>query len=183
MNKQTAVIVTLFFATVLAVLALLPPGAEAVETSPRFYDASIMRVQSSSTFVDVSAADYTSYQTLLTITPQDNFAMNDVKVHVDLDQGDGNDGFAGGYTSETIRFAVARRFQSANWRTDNEEQTSTITGTLAGDRSITLDLGVVGPNERARIMVLVSTEQGDIELPYVMYYRAGASATFVDVAN
>ena len=169
-------------ACLLTVLCWVVP-AEAVETSPRFFDASIMRVQSSSTFVDVTAADYTGYQTLLTITPDDNHALNDCKIVIDLDQGDGNDGFAGGYTSETIRFAVARRFQAANWRTDNEEQTSTITGTLADDRSVTLDLGAVGPDERARIMVLVSTEQGDIELPYVVYYRSGASAVFTDVAN
>lgn len=148
----------------------------------RLFDRQIARVYSGTTAIDVSAADYTSYQNCLTITPDDNHALQDVVVVLDLDFGDGANGFAGGYTSETIQFAVARKIQ-AKWRVDDEFETATVAGSNAGDRSVTLNLGIVGPTEDARIYVRLSAEQTDVTLPFVVYYRSGASANFTTVSN
>lgn len=156
--------------------------AAGTETTPRMFDRSIARVYSGQTSIDVSASNYTSYVNCLTITPDDNNAMYDVQVTFDLDFGDSVQGFAGGYTSETIRFAVARKIHGA-WRIDTERQSATVAGTAAGDRSVTLTVGMIGPVEDCRVYVTVSTEQTDVELPYVVYYRAGSAATFTDVDN
>jgi hypothetical protein len=146
------------------------------------FDRSIARVHSGSSFIDVSAGVYTAYLPLVTIEPTTGAALRDVKVVLDLDGGDDADGFAGGYTSETIRFAVGRKIQG-KWRIDNEAQTATISGTNSGNRSVTLDLGIVSPTEDARIYVLVSAEQTDVEIPYVVLYQGPERATFTDVTN
>lgn len=72
----------------------------------RLFDRQIARVYSGSTAIDVSAATYTAYQNCLTIEPDDNHAMQDVTVVIDLDYGDST------YTDETIQFAVARKIRS-----------------------------------------------------------------------
>lgn len=146
-----------------------------------YFDRSVARVHSGSTFVDVSAAVYTSYVTLLTIEPP-NVAMSHCQVHLDLDGGDDAQSFAVGYTSETIRFAIGRKIQG-QWRIDTERQSATVAGTAAANRMVTLDIGIVGPDEDVRVYVLVSTEQTDIEIPYVCEYFAPERATFTDVTN
>ncbi len=155
----------------------------AAETTPRLFDRSIMRVVSSSSWADVSAADYTSYQALITIAPNDDHAMLDAQITLDLDFGtDDASGFAGAYTTENVQFAVGRKLQT-NWRVDDERETATVIGNNADLRSVTLDLGNIGPAEDARIYVKLSAEQADVKFPYVLTYRAGAAATLTDVSN
>lgn len=147
-----------------------------------YFDRSVARVHSGSTFIDVTAANYTSYQILLTVEPPAGTAMSHLQIVFDLDGGDDAQSFAVGYTSETIQFAVARKIQG-QWRIDQEKETATVAGTAAANRSVTLDVGMVGPDEDLRIYVTVSTEQSDVELPYVAYYFAPQRATFTDVSN
>lgn len=151
-------------------------------TEARFFDRSVARVYSGSTFVDVSAAVYTGYTTLLTVAPPAGQAMAQCQVTLDLDGGDDAESFAVGYTSETIRFAVGRKIQG-QWRVDTERQSATVAGTAAADRSVTLDIGFVGPDEQVRVYVLLSAEQTDIEVPYVFYYLSPERATFTEVSN
>lgn len=146
---------------------------------PKLYDAQVARIHSGTALIDVSALDWTGYQPLVTITPTSGHALNDGIVTLDLDFADNANGFAGGYTSETIRFAVARKIQG-NWRIDTERQSATVAGTAAGDRSVTLNLGIVGPTELARIYVLVSAEQTDVTIPYVLSYRAPSDVALTD---
>lgn len=175
-----------FLSGLLAVVLLLVglgfAQAAGTDEDTRTFDRSIARVHSGSTFIDVSAGVYTSYLPLLTIEPPAGTSMQDVQVVLDLDGGDDTDGFAGGYTSETIQFAIARKVQG-KWRIDDNLDTATITGTLSPDRSQTLNLGIVTPTEDARIYVRLSAEQTDVEIPYVVIYRAPERATFTDVAN
>lgn len=147
---------------------------------PRLYDSQVARIHSGTALIDVSALDWTGYQPLLTIAPTSGHALYDGIVTFDLDSNTGSaTGFATGYTSETIRFAVGRKIMGS-WRIDTEKQSATVAGTAAGSRSVTLDLGIVGPTEQVRIYVLVSTEQTDVNVPYVLSYRAPSDATLTD---
>lgn len=177
-NSQKLVLALV--ATVALVAAVVQAGTT---ERPRLYDAQVARIHSGSSFVDVSAAVYTGYTPLLTIEPRGTNALYDAQVTLDLDFGDSSaTSFSGGYTSETIRFAVGRKIQGL-WRWDTERQSATVAGTAADDRSVTLDLGIVGPSEDCRVYVLLSAEQGDIEIPYVLTYRAGADAVVTEVSN
>lgn len=171
-------------AVILAVLATLTGIALASgsEVEYRAVDLSIARIHSGSTYVDVSAATYTSYVTLLTVEPDNNNVLTDCKVVLDLDFGASTNGFAGGYTTETIQFAVARKIQGL-WRVDDEVETATVVGDNADSRCVTLDIGMVGPDEDVRVYVKLSAEQTDICVPYLFMYKSGASATFTDVSN
>jgi len=174
----------LYASALLAVLVagLVTSPAGATETTARLVDRSIARVESSVTDVDISAADYTSYQTLLTFEPN-GVAAQDVKFVFDLDTGDDADGFAGANSSsETITFALARKIQG-KWRIDDEVETTAVGENNAGDRSVTLSAGVVGPDEDCRVYVKVSAEGADFECAYLCLYRSSESATFTNVAN
>lgn len=125
--------------------------------------------------IDVSAADYTGYQALLTIAPQAGRPIHDVEIVFDLAKAD--TGFAAGHTTETITFAVQRKVDGSNWRTDFESQTTAVSGTNAASGAKRLDLGTVTPNEQARVVVKLSAENAvDVELPFVISYR-GEEAT------
>lgn len=155
----------------------------ATEETPRMFDRSIARVTSDVSWVDVSAADYTSYQTLVTIAPEDGHALNDVRVVVDLDFETGNvNGFAGGYTSETAVFALQRKVWG-NWRTDEQSDTTAIDGDSSDSVCLSLPAGLVGPTEQLRVVVKLSAEQTDIKIPFSVYYRSGAAATLTTVSN
>lgn len=170
------------FAALLALVVALAASAltwAGARERPRLYDSQVARIHSGTALIDVSAADYTSYQALVTIEPTAGHAMWDGLITFDLDFQDNGNGFAGGYTSETIRFAVARKIMG-NWRIDTERQSATVAGTAAGDRSVTLDLGIVGPTEDCRVYVLLSAEQTDVNLPYVLSYRSPSDATLTD---
>lgn len=172
------------FRTLLAVVlvaAALVGVVRATDTTAKFTDAGVAHIESGVAYVDVSAAVYTSYVNLLTI--ENDQAMVDVTIVIDLDFGtDDINGFAGGYTSETIQFAVARKIQG-NWRVDDEVETATVAGDSADLRSVTLRPVITGPVEDLRVYVKLSAEQADVTLPYVVYYRAQQKATFTPVSN
>lgn len=146
----------------------------------RFNDIGTFHTNTGEADIDVSAADYTSSQALLTITPNDNHAMHDVKVFLDLDKtttglDDVDVALAG--------FGIARKVDGTNWRLDIASvKTSTYDYTPAGGM-LSLDLGTILPTEDARIEVVLDAEVADVEIPYSVYYRSGATATFTPVAN
>ena len=163
-------------------LSLWLSPIQAADQQYSAFDRSVAHVESGVTFVDVTAADYTNYQILLTIEPADGTALRDCQVVINLDPDELVLGFPDSYTTETIRFAVARKVQGL-YRIDTELQTATVTGDASDDRSVTLDLGIVASDEDARIYVILSAEQTDLQLPFLLMYRAPDSATFTTVSN
>lgn len=149
----------------------------------RLFDRQLVRVDTGDTYVDVSAADYTSWQALVTIAPDDNHALQDVKVVIDLDKA--TTGFADAYTTETLQVAIARKVDGTNWRTTHNLITpsSAIAASAADGLCLELDVGLVGPTEDVRIEVKLSAESTDVAFPFVVYYRSGASATVTAVSN
>lgn len=134
--------------------------------------------------IDVSVADYTAYILLMTIANEKRRILEDVDIWFDLDKA--TTGFADGYTTETLRLAVARKIDGTNYRvgTDAGEETTAITGTNANaleSRSAHLRIGAIGPTEDVQIFAVLSAEQADVELPYVIYYR-GQTPTVTPVA-
>jgi len=172
-------------ALVLSVLVLVFAGLSPVDAGDnryRTFDRSVAHVVSSSSFMDVSAADYTSYQTLVTFAPAGSDAYQDVKVVLDLDTNNDATGFNGGHTSETVTFAIARKIEGS-WRIDSEAETTAISGTNAASRSVTLDAGIVGAEEDLRVYVKVSAEAADAEFAYLVMYRGPSDATMTNVSN
>ena len=130
--------------------------------------------------IDVSAADYTSYQALITIAPAGNTAMYDVRLILDLDKV--TTGWATAATTQTLQLAVARKVDGTNWRKDKITETTAIAGNNADAFSKEFDIGVVGDSEQVRIEVILSAEPaGDTEMPYLLYYR-GREATITAVS-
>lgn len=156
-------------------------SSAAVDHPARLVDAATAHVFSGSTMIDVSASVYTAYVPLLTV--ECDQAMDAVQITFDLDAGnDLDDSFADTYTSETITFICAYKIQG-NWRLDEQSDTSTVTGTAAESCCVTLRPGIVGPVEDLRIYVKLSTEQVDVELPYVLTYKGQGVARVTNVSN
>jgi hypothetical protein len=152
----------------------------AVDAPAALRNSGVAHTYSGATTVDVSAATYTGYITLLTV--ESDQAMEDLQVTFDLDMGDSIQGFAGGYTSETITFICAYKVQGL-WRLDEQSDTTAISGTNSNNVCVTLRPGIVGPVEDLRIYVKLSAEQTDIILPYVLRYKGQAPATVTNVSN
>jgi len=136
--------------------------------------------------IDVSAADYTAFVALLTIAnPSAKNFIEDAWVFFDLDKA--TTGFGAGYTTQTIQFAVARKVDGTNYKieanSNGDGLTATVTGTVAAsDRMMGIHIGPIGPNEDARIVVVLSAETAnDAELPYALYFR-GPVPTLTAVA-
>lgn len=130
--------------------------------------------------IDISEVDYTSYQVLVTIIPAATAPLSDVQIVFDLAKA--TTGYAAGHTAETLIVAAARKIDGTNWRTDAEQLTTAISGTNAALTSITLPLGDVGVTEEVRIMVILSAENADTEIPFALSYRAIAAPTVTPVA-
>ena len=58
------------------VLALGASRAQATDERVRFLDGAVAHIESGTSSIDISAAVYTSYVTLLTIEPVDGFAIS-----------------------------------------------------------------------------------------------------------
>lgn len=168
---------------VLAVLGLLGTVMAADKSAKLVTSNGVAHVESGSTYIDVSASDYTSYITLLTI--ENDQAMLDTVVTFDLDHGNvGGGGFAVGHTSQTITFIVARKVGGTGYRLDEQSDTTAISGTNANECAVSLNLGMVTPDEDVRIYVKLSAENSvDVLLPFVCTYRSGQAATFTTVSN
>ncbi len=129
--------------------------------------------------IDISAADYTSPQALLTIAPETE--VQDCWVTFDLAKT--TTGFAAGHAAQTIQFRVARKVDGTNWRTDIQSVTTATSGTNAAGAAATINVGPIGVTEQARVDVVLSAENGnDVELPYVAYVKAQTAPTFTAVA-
>lgn len=154
-------------------------SAGRADESLRFHDRSQIQARSGVAAIDSAAETWTSYAPIVTILPTPGFAMHDVRVVFDLALAD--DGWAAGATSETIRFAAARRVDGTNWRVDLQQETATVSGTNAAGRSASLSLGTIGPTEGLTLQAVLSAEVDDVvKIPYVVYYRSGTTATFQD---
>lgn len=130
--------------------------------------------------IDISEVDYTSYQVLVTIVPAATAPLADVQIVFDLAKA--TTGYAAGHAAETLIVAAARKVDGTNWRTDAEQLTTAISGTNAALASITLPIGDVGVTEEVRIMVILSAEAADTEIPFALSYRAIAAPTVTPVA-
>lgn len=120
--------------------------------------------------IDVSEADYTSFQALITITPNATSPMEDVEIYFDLAKA--TTGFVAGHTTETIQFAVARKIDGTNWRRDIDSSTTARAANVSGLQGQRVYIGHIGPDEEARVEVVLSAENAvDVELPYALYYR------------
>lgn len=170
----------------LVLVGLLAFPGEAADSELRLFDRQLARVSTGTAYIDTSAAVYTGWVTLITVAPDDAHALEDVKVVVDLDLETTGFAEASGYDTETLQLAIARKVDGTNWRTVHNLITP---GTaIAADDSdnlcLELSAGLVGPGEGLRIMVKLSAEAAaDVALPYVVYYRSGASAVVTPATN
>jgi len=172
----------------LAILALLVVcthfligGLRAADEDLRWFDVATLRVHTGTTDIDVSAADLTTDTVILTIEPSSGQGLRDVRVTFDLDSATA--GWSSSGSTETIQFLVARKIDGTNYRVDPEQATTALSSTNSNLRSVSILVGDVGVTEACRIIVLEDTETIDVELPYVVTYRAPQDATFTDVAN
>jgi hypothetical protein len=139
------------------------------------------------TDIDLDAADYTAYVLLLTIAngSAKNF-IEDCYVHFDLNKA--TTGWGAVATTQTLALAVARKIDGTNYRiggnTNGDDETPTMTGSVAAvNRGMGIHVGPIGPDEDCQIFVRLSTEaavSGDVEIPYVVYYR-GPAPTITEV--
>lgn len=146
----------------------------------RLFDRETLQVETNSATATMTAQDWTTWNPIITIAPDSNHALFNVRVVVDLAKA--STGFAAGYTSGTIQFTVSRKTDGTNWRPAANLATTALSGTNAAGLGIDLLVGEVGPTEQVRIEIKLSAEGADIVFPYVCYYRAGAKATFTNAA-
>lgn len=180
-RKSFAILLFAALVACVAFLAAQAPRSEAADVEQSWYDGSKIRIHTGTTDIDISAAVYTSATVILTLEPPANTAAHDVSVTFDLDKT--TTGFNDTHSSETIQFLVGRRVDGTNWRVDAQAATTAISGTNSNTRSVTLSIGTIGSNEKARVYVLLSAEAADCEFPYVVSYRSPHRMTFTDVAN
>lgn len=152
----------------------------AADTDVRLYDKAQVQVHTGTTDIDASAADYTSFQALLTIAPPNDAAMQDVLITLDLNK------TTTGYLavtdgSITGQLALQRKIDGTNWRTD-VASIQTLTA-VAWEQSKSFEVRTIEPTAALRVVVLQSSEAGDMEIPYRVTYRSTKAATFTDVAN
>jgi hypothetical protein len=189
----------LLLATILACAAALPVAAGVGQVSAAIQQAltqlgvtpnwvynlsSVAHVESNVAYVVIAAEDYTDEAPLVTIQPAGNTTLEDVEITFDLDAGDGAAGYHAVQITGNVRFLAGKKIQGT-WRSDASEAagriSSTLNGTDAHLRSLTVRLGRVTPTEGARVFVRLSVEHGDFTLPYICTYRAPTPATFASV--
>lgn len=151
-----------------------------VDSTMRLFDREQTNIHTGSAVINSATADYSKWQPIVTITPENTHAVYDCRVVLDLAKA--STGFGAVYTSATITATVQRKVDGANWRSESNNATATVTGTLAGAASEGLSLsllaGTAGNTESLRIAVRVSAVNNtNVTIPYVVYYRSGAKAT------
>lgn len=180
MNRQPIVMLL----ALLVVGALVAPALWAVDNTFPLRDRSALETSTGTAYIDTSAATYTSYQALVTVTNPGSQALEDVRVLVDLDLTSTGFAEASGWDTETITLAVSRKVDGTNWRTDEASDTAALAADDADNACLVLNVGTVGPDEDVRIVVKVSAEAAaDVALPYVVQYRGGARATITAATN
>lgn len=149
----------------------------ATDFSSRLFDSQIMTSSVGTASINSATATYTSWQRLITITPQPGQAMQDLRVVLDLDAA--TTGVASTLTSQTLQFTIARKIDGTNWRYDNNLATATLSGSNSTGLAIELSAGLVGPTETVAIAVKASSMTGVavMTLPSLIYYRSQSRAT------
>ena len=137
------------------------------------------RVASGETDIDISAAVYTGYIALLTITPAAGGPLEDA--WLDLDLSKAVTGFSIVHTAETIQFQVQRKIDGTNWKPDLNATTAALSGTNAAGLAQRFHFGPVDPTAAVRLVVKLSAEVGDTEFPYRLQYL-GPTPTITVVA-
>lgn len=131
------------------------------------------------TDIDDSAQTESTPYSILEIAPAADNPLQDCVVHLDLAKA--TTGFAAVETSVTVQFAVARKVDGTNWRREAYAEAA-LSGTNAAGRCIRIPVGPVGVTEGARIYAVFSADvTGDMEIPYVVTYRADEAPTVTPV--
>lgn len=159
----------------LALVAIVGLPALATTSTKRLFDEAELKIEHGTATATMTAAVWTNATTVLTIAPEGQHALQDVRAVFDLDKA--TTGFGTVFSSATIKFSIARKVDGTNWRISKNLDLSTITGTAAAGQSAELVIGEVAPGEDVRVMITLSAETGNFVMPFLVYYRAGARAT------
>lgn len=131
--------------------------------------------------IDISAGDYTSFLTLLTIAAAAGKPLTDCWLHFDWHKA--TTGFhAVATASDTLDCIVMMKTDGTNLR--HAQAFTQVTAaaspadTAQGQR---IHIGPIGATETCVVKVKVSAERGDVEIPYRILYR-GAAPTITPVA-
>lgn len=149
------------------------------DTTPRLVNKGRVRCHTGTTDIDISAAVYTGWITLLTITPATGQAIKNLNLELDLAKA--TTGFAAGHTTETVQFAWARKVDGTNLRTHANTATTAISGTNAAAGGQLMRADYVDDGVPIVLMVKLSAEAADTTFPYRCTYESGAAATFTEV--
>jgi len=133
--------------------------------------------------IDISEADYTAFQTLLTITPA--AGENLIDCVIDLDFNKTTTGWDTVSTAaDTLDIAVVSKVDDTNWRNllNGTQITANGDGSLENSEDgVRLKVGMVGEDGEVAVKVKVNAERADAEIPYRVTYR-GAAPTITPVA-
>lgn len=138
----------------------------------------VPRVLTGELVIDESAADWSNYQNIITITPDSSSPLREVRL--DLDLAKATTGFAAGYAAQTLTLQVYRKTDGTNWR--GEAAQSALSGTNAAGRVFPLSIGIVGVADAVKVMAKLSAENGGSvisEIPYRIHYLAATAPTVV----
>lgn len=142
-------------------------------------DRQKLHVHRGTTLAATGSFTWTTYNPLLTIVPDPNFALFDLVVVLDLDLV--TTGFATTYSSITGLWCIARKVDGTNYRTsfnlENGSSVAALSGTNASKRAVELLAQHVAPTDGVAVYHKVSATPVSTTFPYVVYYRSGAQAT------
>lgn len=180
--KRYAFAAVPFLLGVMALLAVHGPSW-AADSDQRLIDKAKLEVSTGTAVIDSSAATWTAYVALVSITPDNAHALQDVRVWISLDKATTGFADATGWDTETIQFVVQRKVDGTNWIADKRTETAALAADDADGYGFEFIIGEVGPDEDVRIAAKVSAEaQADLDIPYVVYYRSGVRATITAAA-
>jgi hypothetical protein len=148
----------------------------------RLFSRGELKIVSGTATLDLTGADFTTYQPALTITPQADHALEDLRIAIDLAKA--ATGFSAQFTTQTIQFVISRKIDGTNWRRIKSTETAALSGNNAANTgalsgAMELFVGDVGPGQAVRVEVVLSSENGvsTVALPFVATYKAGEPAT------
>lgn len=138
------------------------------------------RVSTGTADIDISAAVYTGFVTLLTVTPASGDVLQDLTI--DLAYNKATTGVSAVATNadtlDVAAFAMADDATESQIASVTQRVlTGSATPTVTGDR---LQLGPI--NGAVTVKVKLSAERADAEIPYKVTYRSLSAATITPVA-
>lgn len=135
---------------------------------------------SGTTDIDDSVQTETTPFSILEIAPQTGSPVMECEVWLDLAKA--TTGFGAVESTATITFQVARKVDGTNWRREAINEAA-LTGTLAATRMQKIRVGHISVTHGCRIYATTSADvTSDIEIPYVVAYRAAQAPTVTPVA-